>query len=415
MAGPHPVTAPSHEMQPPATPYPGAPYPGAPYPGAPSPPQFGAAPPPPPQFGSAPPPTAATRLPWPPPPGSAPPASLPPSGQLPPGPQQQGPPGQQGPPPYGAPVPQDEMSDTQRMLQPQGLFSSPRPFEPQPWPGADGAASLYAPPLPSDAGPREGSNQTLPHGMQPVPPGGTYQPAGPYSGGPYPPGPYPPGGPFPPGPPQGGKRGPWSRLPSGPLTPAIIAVVLVLVVAGVVIAAMHGSSNSPGSTAGTTSGGTPTATASANSQAEKQAATQLAALLPQSGADRGKVVNAVVDVQNCGKNVAQDAATFSTAASNRQTLVTKLGSLPGRAALPPAMVSALTGAWQASAQADADLAKWAQDESHGCRKSKTGNDANLKASYGPDGQATTDKQSFTRQWNPLARKYGLKTYQVGDL
>jgi hypothetical protein len=316
------------------------------------------------------------------------------------------------------------MSDTQRMLQPQGLFSSPRPFEPQPWPGSGGSASLFAPPLPGDAGPREGASQTLPHGMQPVPPGDQYQPAGPYppggpyAGGPYPPGPYPPGGPggpYPPGPPQDGRRRPWSRLPSGPLTPAIIAVVLVLVVAGVIIAAMHGNSSSS-SAAGTTGGSTPTATASTNAQAEKQAAAQLSVLLPQSGADRGKVVNAVVDVQNCGKNLAQDAATFSTAAANRQSLLTKLGALPGRAALSPAMVSALTGAWQASAQADTDLSKWAQDElSHGCRKSKTGNDANLKASYGPDGQATTDKQAFTRLWNPLARQYGLKTYQVGDL
>jgi len=187
------------------------------------------------------------------------------------------------------------------------------------------------------------------------------------------------------------------------------------VVAGVVIAAMHGSSSSS-SAGGTTGGSTPTATASANAQAEKQAATQLSVLLPQSGADRGKVVNAVVDVQNCGKNLAQDAATFSTAAANRQSLLTKLDTLPGRAALSPAMVSALTGAWHASAQADTDLSKWAQDElSRGCRKSKTGNDANLKASYGPDGQATTDKQAFTRLWNPLARQYGLKTYQVGDL
>ena len=72
------------------------------------------------------------------------------------------------------------------MLQPQGLFSAPRPFEPQPWPGSGGSASLFAPPLPGDAGPREGPSQTLPHGMQPVPPGDPYQPAGPYPpGGPY--------------------------------------------------------------------------------------------------------------------------------------------------------------------------------------------------------------------------------------
>ena len=39
----------------------------------------------------------------------------------------------------------------------------------------------------------------------------------------------------------------------------------------------------------------------------------------------------------------------------------------------------------------------------------------LQASYGPDGQATTDKQAFARLWNPLARRYGLRTYQSAQL
>ena len=375
-------------------------------------------------------------MPWPPPPGSQPPPGMPPPGM----------------PPVGQP-PGGELSDTQRMLQPQGLFSGQRPVQPQPWPGSGGSASLFAPPLPPDAGARDGLSSTLPHGMQPVPPGGEYPPGGQYPPGPpyppggqYPPGPpyppggqyppgtyapgneyppgggYPPGGPYPPGtyfdpggsPRTGGGR-PWSRLPSGP-TPVIIAVVLVLVLAGVVIAVLHGGSGSGGATAGSTTGATPTTNASTSAQAEQQAATQLAGLLPQSGADRGAVIDADVDVQNCGKNLAQDESTFAKSAANRQSLLSRLAVLPGRSALRPAMVSALTGAWQASVKADTDLAKWAQDElAHGCRKSKVANDPNLKASYGPDGQATADKQTFTSLWNPLARKYGLKTYQVGDL
>jgi hypothetical protein len=328
-----------------------------------------------------------------------------PPGQAPPGPVM----------PYGAPVPDEQMSETQRMLQPQGLFAQP-PYQPQPWPGAGGSASLFAPPLPGNG---NEPDATLPRGMQPVPPGdqwgqGGQYPPGPYGpGAQYPPGPYPPGGPG--GPPPGGRR-PWSRLPSGPTTPAVIAAVLLLVVAGVVILAMHGGSGSNSPTAGSTASATPTTSTAANAQAEQQAANQLAALLPQSGADRGAVIDADVDVSNCGKNLAQDVSTFNKSASNRQTLLSKLGSLPGRSALPSALVTALSGAWQASAQADSDLAKWAQDElSGGCRKSKVDNDPNLKASYGPDGQATTDKQSFVQLWNPLARKYGLKTYQVGDL
>jgi hypothetical protein len=305
--------------------------------------------------------------------------------------------------PYGAPVPQDQqISDTERMLQPQGLFAQ-RPYQPQPWPGSGGSASLFAPPLPGNE-----PDDTLPRGMQPVAPGDQWG-----QGGQYPPGPYPPGGPYPP---QGGGRRPWSRLPSGGKTPAIIAAVLVVVVVGVIILAMHGGSGSNSPTAGGTTGATPTTSSAANAQAEQQAATQLAALLPQSGADRGAVIDADVNVSNCGKNLAQDVSTFNKSASNRQTLLSKLDSLPGRSALPAALVTSLSGAWQTSAQADSDLAKWAQDElSGGCHKSKTANDPNLKASYGPDGQATTDKQTFVKLWNPLATKYGLKTYQVDDL
>lgn len=363
-----------------------------------------------------PPPTAETRMPWPPPPGSQPPPSLPHAGQ----------------------PPADQLSDTDRMLQPKGLFSGQRPFEPQPWPGSGGSASLFAPPLP--AGGPDGMSATMPGGLQSTPQGAEgqwvpgpdgqwapgdggpatteYQPGGPYPpGNQYPQGsPYPPGGPYPPGDPYfpGGPYPPARRPRSRAMTPVIIAAVLVLVVAGVVFLAVRGNKSS-GTAGGTTAGPTPTASAPAGAQTQKQAATQLAALLPQSGADHGAVVAAVTDVQSCGQNLANDAGTFSKAASNRQALLSRLGALPGRAALPPAMLTALTSAWKASAQVDTDLATWAQDMAAGCSRHKAANDPNLKASYVPDGQATTGKQEFVRLWNPLAGKYGLKTYQVGDL
>ena len=322
------------------------------------------------------------------------------------------------------------------MLQPKGLFSGQRPFEPQPWPGSGGSASLFAPPLP--AGGPEGMSPTLPGGLQPMPPGADgqwvpgadgqwapgdaqYQPGGPYSpGGPYPPGnQYPQGSPYPPGPyPPGGPYGPGGPYPPArrhrAMTPVIIAAVLVLVVAGVVFLALRGNKSS-GTATGATTGTTPTASAPASAQTQKQAASQLAALLPQSGTDHGAVVAAVTDVQSCGKNLAKDAGTFSKAASNRQALLSRLAALPGRAALPPAMLTALTSAWQASARVDTDLAAWAQDMAAGCSRHKAANDPNLKASYGPDNQATTGKQDFVRLWNPLATKYGLQTYHVGNL
>ena len=39
----------------------------------------------------------------------------------------------------------------------------------------------------------------------------------------------------------------------------------------------------------------------------------------------------------------------------------------------------------------------------------------LRASSGPEAQASTDKQAFARLWNPIARQYGLTTYQRDQL
>jgi hypothetical protein len=189
------------------------------------------------------------------------------------------------------------------------------------------------------------------------------------------------------------------------LIPAIIAAAMaVLVVVGVVVVlqSMRGNTSSPPSTS----------SARASNQAQQQAATRLAGLLSQSGNDRGSVINAVEDIQNCGKTLAQDQQTLATAASNRRALLARLGTLPGRSTLPPSMLSALTAAWQASAQDDTDLSKWAGDElARGCHKKTVNNDPNYQASLGPDNQATNEKQSFTAQWNPIARRDGLKTYQ----
>jgi len=192
----------------------------------------------------------------------------------------------------------------------------------------------------------------------------------------------------------------------------------VLVIATVVFMASHGGGS--GST-GATASATPTTTAasasaSATGLAQRAAAAQLAGLLSQSGTDRADVINAVGSVRACDNaaTLRKDATTFSVAAENRQKLLSRLAGLPGRSALPAAMISDLTAGWQASAQVDTDLAKWATAAASHCRKGNQ-NDPNLKASYGPDGQATAGKQAFARLWNPLAKKYALATYQWEQL
>ena len=80
-----------------------------------------------------------------------------------------------------------------------------------------------------------------------------------------------------------------------------------------------------------------------------------------------------------------------------------------------AMLQDLTSAWQASAQVDTDLAGWADDLiTRGCH-GKSRSDAHLRASRAPESQATVGKRAFASLWNPLARQYGLTTYQRDQL
>ncbi len=193
-----------------------------------------------------------------------------------------------------------------------------------------------------------------------------------------------------------------------PLGPVIVAAALLAVVAGVVIFRAHSGRTAASGITGTTP--------SASSQvARRQAAAQLSGLLAQSVTDRAAVIDAAVDARGCGPSLRQDARTFARAASSRQRLLSRLGSLPGRSLLPAAMLPDLTGAWQASAQVDTDLARWADDNiTRGCYRTSR-SDAGLRASYIPEGQANAGKQAFVSLWNPLARRYGLTTYQQDQL
>jgi hypothetical protein len=189
-----------------------------------------------------------------------------------------------------------------------------------------------------------------------------------------------------------------------PPVPVIVAAALVAVVAGVVIFWAHSGSTGASGTTGTTP-------SSLSQDARRQAAVRLSGLLAQSVTDRAAVIDAAVDVRGCGSSLRQDARAFADAARSRQRLLSRLGNLPGRSLLPAAMLQDLTAAWQASAQVDTDLAAWADDMiARGCHPTSR-SDAHLQASSVPEGQATAGKQAFTSLWNPVARQYGLTTYQ----
>ena len=154
--------------------------------------------------------------------------------------------------------------------------------------------------------------------------------------------------------------------------------------------------------------------ASSPASAEQQAAQNLAGLLAKSVADRNAVDQAYNDVGSC-QSLNQDVMTFQNAASSRQRLLAELAELPDATALPAGMLQSLTGAWQASGEADLDFATWAQDEmAKGCTPNDHA-DPGYQAATGPDNQATTDKRAFASAWDPIANQYGLTAYRQGQL
>ena len=256
-----------------------------------------------------------------------------------------------------------------------------------------------------------------------------YQPPGPASGPPVPPPADPPSGP----PRQPPRRHDGRRSGS---SPARWVILLVLLVGGgaaaVLIAhpfgrpaireaassasrlAVPGHSASAG-TGQATPAASPASPSPSAAVSERQAASSVASLLSQSVSDRAAISHAAAQVVDCGPDLNAAPKVFDDAARSRTSLLAGLTALPGRAALPPALVSDLTQAWQASIAADQAYAKWASDEiSRGCVANDT-NDPGYQATVTPDANATKDKSAFTSQWNAVAGKYGLARYQPGQL
>jgi hypothetical protein len=329
--------------------------------------------------------------------------------------------------PYQAPLPP--------ATPPQAPPGARRPGPPQPH-----QAPMYPPPYPPPADNRPAYEQR-PREAQGFEPFRPYRAKVPPPMGPIPTGPGMAGPP--PGPPRQPPRRHDGRR-SGSSLPLLIALLVLLAgggVAGVLIARpfSHPAIKETAST-GTTptarggqpsrSGAGPTAPASTTSPAstvspspstaapavtERQAATNLATMLSQSVSDRAAIVSAASDVSGCGPDLNSDAKVFDNAASSRKSLLASLTTMPGRTALPAALLTDLTQAWQASIAADQAYAQWANDENtQGCVVNDT-SDPGYQATVTPNANATTYKTAFAGQWNPVAAQYGLTQYTEDQL
>jgi hypothetical protein len=190
--------------------------------------------------------------------------------------------------------------------------------------------------------------------------------------------------------------------------------VAVIIIVALVAANSGGGTPSTAASQGT-QGPSQSASAPPSGAAQQAAATRLSGMLQRSGAYHSDVNAAVSDVEGC-RHLRIARTDFGASARNRETLLSELRTMPGRASLPAALLQDLAGAWQASIQVDGDLHDWAQDYVNGgCNPKAVQNDPHYQASLGPDSTATQDKQLFAKAWAPIAAKYGLPAYQASQI
>ncbi|GAA2805143.1 hypothetical protein GCM10010441_32460 [Kitasatospora paracochleata] len=147
----------------------------------------------------------------------------------------------------------------------------------------------------------------------------------------------------------------------------------------------------------------------------KAQAQALSDLLGTASASRQAVVGAVASVGKC-ENLPDAQAKLTSAATQRQDLLTKLGGL--KVDLLPdgaKLTQQLQAAWQASATADSEYAAWAGDASAGCDPAKVKDNPHLKNANDASGQATTAKTQASDLWNAVAGKTGLPTKDKSEL
>jgi hypothetical protein len=343
------------------------------------------------------------------------------------------------PPPAAATPPRDDWSDWYADTTPRSPFQPPANQPPAGPPPAYPPPAYRQPAYQQPVAPSPSPSYPQPQRSPFEQPRGTLPPeaAG------WPMGPGGPGGPFAPAGPGGpSERDRRSRAPLfwSVLSVAVVAVVVVFLFllhpfshhetvndaansTGTATPASAASTSSPASSATVSASQSASAPASASASVsvsstavtEQQAASTVAGLLASSVPDRTAIDNAYNDVDNCGPNVGSDAAVFTRAASSRRALLASLAAMPGRSTLPPAVLSDLANAWQASIAADQGFATWANDEAtQGCVRDDT-NDPGYQATITPDNEATQYKTAFVAQWNPIAANYGLTTYQQTQL
>jgi hypothetical protein len=204
----------------------------------------------------------------------------------------------------------------------------------------------------------------------------------------------------------------------------IVAAVIVLAAAGAgaFLAGRAGHVSGHASAASNSSHqASPTSSASNPSPAtQPPGAATMAALgsyLAQSASVRPIVQPAIDRVQSCSGSPSSGEATLQQAITTRQHILAGLQSLsPSSLPNGAQLIGALTTAMQNSINADQDYQNWMADfaSSGNPCGSDPNQDPNYVVGQNASTEATTAKNAFVGTWNPMASRYGQKSYSSTD-
>ncbi len=204
------------------------------------------------------------------------------------------------------------------------------------------------------------------------------------------------------------------RRPLWPWLMGFAAVVVAAAAAAVIVAWRTGylGGSPPASSTPQPTG--PTATARSQGAVTM---TALGSYLAQSAAVRPTVQPAIDRVRSCAQSPSAGQAAMQQAINTRQHIVTELQGL-SPAGLPNGaqLIGTLMGAMQNSINADRYYQNWMADFAAAgspCGSSPSQN-ANFAAGQEASAKATADKNAFLSTWNPLAPRYGQRTYSATE-
>jgi DNA-binding winged helix-turn-helix (wHTH) protein len=133
-------------------------------------------------------------------------------------------------------------------------------------------------------------------------------------------------------------------------------------------------------------------------------------VLVQSAAGREEIANALSSTLNCSISPAEAGRRIGSVASNRQSVLEQLGSLAAPTNGSAGVVTLLQRALQDSIEADRHYRDGLAVTRRPATSCTVPSNHDLKLAAAADARASAAKRSFVRMFDPLAQRFGRRTW-----